>query len=121
MHRNLLLSNLAKYYTRNLITQEERQKYNQLKEFIATNPHCFERKNKGHITGSVWLVNHDMTQVLLTHHKKLKIWLQLGGHADGDPDIKAVALKEAQEESGIGHLEFVYDDIFDFDIHGRIP
>ena len=66
-------------------------------KFIEQNPNCFERSNKGHITGSAWIVNHDNSKVLLTHHRKLNLWLQLGGHADGEPDTKAVSLKEAQE------------------------
>ena len=42
------------------------------------------------------------SQFLLTHHRKLGRWLQLGGHADGDPDSAAPsALREAREESGM--------------------
>ena len=43
-------------------------------------------------------------RVLLTHHRKLDRWLQLGGHADGDRDLARVALKEAEEESGLAGL-----------------
>lgn len=39
--------------------------------------------------------------MLLTHHRKLGRWLQLGGHADGEADLLAVALREAREESGM--------------------
>jgi 8-oxo-dGTP pyrophosphatase MutT (NUDIX family) len=55
-------------------------------------------------------------RVLLTHHKKLDRWLQLGGHADGDTDLAAVALKEAEEESGLSDLS-VEPEIFDIDLH----
>lgn len=55
----------------------------------------------GHITGSALLMNQSFTKVVLTHHKKLNKWLQLGGHADGDSCCAQVALKEAIEESGI--------------------
>ena len=71
----------------------------------------------GHFTASCWLVSADGQRLLLTHHRKLQRWLQLGGHADGDRDLARVALKEAEEESGLTGL--VLDDpaIFDIDKH----
>jgi 8-oxo-dGTP pyrophosphatase MutT (NUDIX family) len=65
-------------------------------------------------------VNAAGTEILLTHHKKLNRWLQLGGHADGDTDVLAVALREAREESGLDGIEIFSREIFDIDIH-RIP
>ena len=73
----------------------------------------------GHFTGSAWLVDASGTRVLLTHHRKLDRWLQLGGHADGDIDLARVSLREAEEESGLRDL-VVEPDIFDLDRH-RIP
>jgi 8-oxo-dGTP pyrophosphatase MutT (NUDIX family) len=70
----------------------------------------------GHFTGSAWLVSADGDRVLLTHHRKLNRWLQLGGHADGDPDSAQVALREAQEESGLAGLR-VEAALFDIDRH----
>lgn len=86
----------------------------------------FERSRlAGHFTGSAWLVSADGRRVLLTHHRKLGIWLQLGGHADGDPDLSRVALREAEEESGLGGLR-VEPELFDLDRHwiparGEVP
>lgn len=74
---------------------------------------------EGHLTGSAWLVSADGRRVLLTHHRKLDRWLQLGGHADGDADLACVALREAEEESGLTGL-VVERTIFDLDRH-RIP
>lgn len=71
----------------------------------------------GHFTGSAWLVSADGQRVLLTHHRKLQRWLQLGGHADGDHDLSAVALREAEEESGLPGLSLASGDIFDLDRH----
>jgi len=86
-------------------------------DFLASAPDVFERSHPpGHFTGSAWLVSADGRRVLLTHHRKLARWLQLGGHADGDGDLARVALKEAEEESGLGGL-VVEPAIFDLDRH----
>lgn len=88
--------------------------------FLASHPAVFERSHGvGHFTGAAWLVSADGARVLLTHHRKLGRWLQLGGHADGDVDLARVALREAEEESGLAGLT-VWPDIFDLDRH-RIP
>lgn len=71
---------------------------------------------QGHLTGAAWLISADGTRVLLTHHRKLQRWLQLGGHADGDVDLVAVALREAEEESGLCDLA-IERGIFDLDRH----
>jgi 8-oxo-dGTP pyrophosphatase MutT (NUDIX family) len=71
----------------------------------------------GHLTGSAWIVSPDRERTLLTHHHKLDKWLQLGGHADGDGDLLAVALREAHEESGLTRLRAVDAEIFDCDRH----
>lgn len=89
--------------------------------FVCNTPHCFERQyRKGHITGSAWLLHPCGTGALLTLHRQLKKWLQPGGHADGDPDTLRVALREAEEESGIAGIVPVSEEIFDVDIH-EIP
>lgn len=86
-------------------------------EFAASTPDAFLREHAiGHFTGSAWLVSADGERVLLTHHRKLGRWLQLGGHADGDADLADVALREAEEESGLTSL-IVEGDIFDLDRH----
>ncbi len=85
--------------------------------FLASDAAVFERSHApGHFTGSAWLVSADGERVLLTHHRKLGRWLQLGGHADGDADLARVALREAEEESGLRELA-VERAIFDLDAH----
>ena len=84
---------------------ENSQTTTQFFEFVEANPGCFLRSNTvGHFTGSALVVNPSLTKVLLTHHKKLGMWLQLGGHADGHHLIHEVAMTEALEESGLTNL-----------------
>ncbi len=92
----------------------------QFMAFLQDHPNGFERSHEpGHFTGSCWLVSADGAHVLLLHHRKLDRWLQPGGHADGDRDLAQVALREAQEETGVAGLR-VEGGIFDIDRH-RIP
>jgi 8-oxo-dGTP pyrophosphatase MutT (NUDIX family) len=90
-------------------------------ERLAADPApVFSRDHpSAHFTGSAWLVSADGERVLLTHHRKLNRWLQLGGHADGDADLARVALREAAEESGLRDLNGEAT-IFDMDRH-EIP
>jgi len=84
---------------------------------LLNHPNAYQRMHlPGHITGSAWIVNEAFDEALLVHHAKLNKWVQPGGHADGDENILAVALREAQEETGIFHFE-ILPTIFDMDIH----
>ena len=84
---------------------------------LAEHSDCYGRHCwAGHITGSAWIVDPSGTEVLLTHHRKLDRWLQPGGHSDGDPDTLAVALREAEEETGLTVVP-VDGAIFDLDVH----
>jgi 8-oxo-dGTP pyrophosphatase MutT (NUDIX family) len=115
MHRQPLLDQLADYAAK---YPDEAETVGRFIDFVRSEGDCFERSLAvGHVTGSAWILNSDGSQVLLTHHRKLDRWLQLGGHADGDPDVFAVALKEAREESGLSDFEAVIEGIFDLDIH----
>ncbi len=94
------------------------QQAKKITQFINETPNCFERTHlEGHITASSWLVDSSRKKILLTHHKKLGKWLQLGGHVDGELDVLAAALREAREESGIQDIQPLSVDIFDVDIH----
>jgi 8-oxo-dGTP pyrophosphatase MutT (NUDIX family) len=85
--------------------------------FARSGIDVFERTRvDGHFTASCWLVSADGERVLLTHHRKLERWLQLGGHADGEADLVSVALREACEESGLADLA-IEPEIFDLDAH----
>ena len=126
MHRMALLKLLQKYSTSPLLTEEEVPMLARIIEFITDEPDCFQRELlKGHITASALITNEENTAVILLHHKKLNIWVQPGGHADGDSNVLGVALKEALEETGLETLYPLSQDIFDVDIHwipeGKVP
>ena len=114
-----LVKNLLEKYSPEI--QEELAFKEQMLKFLHEKSDAFHRSClEGHFTASALLLNKDMSKALLMHHTKLDKWFQLGGHCDGDSNVLAVALKEAQEESGIVKIEPVYRDIFDIDIH-KIP
>ncbi len=113
-HRRSVLDLLNVY----IPTSEEVLTKKQLIAFIKKHENCFERSlEEGHITASAWLLNQNGEKALLMHHAKLERWVQLGGHADGDSDVLGVAIKEAQEESGVMAIKPVSHAIFDIDIH----
>ena len=115
MKRHHLQRKLAQYFTED---PHEAQMLKRIVDFVATYPDCFERSLAvGHVTGSAWIVDQSRSHVLLTHHRKLDRWLQLGGHSDGDPDTLAVALREGREESGLDCIRVLSDEVFDVDVH----
>jgi len=119
MHRQPLLEQLARYLVRH---PEERSEVGRVQRLVTVHRDCFERSClPGHVTGSNWIVSDDGARCLLTHHRKLGRWLQLGGHADGDPDVARVALREAREESGMRDFDPVVPAdgcaILDVDVH----
>ena len=117
MQRRNLRSALAAYADRYPQEQGTVQRFATL---LGDHTNCFERTCwAGHITGSAWIVDPTRQQTLLTHHAKLNIWVQTGGHSDGDPDTWAVAQREGEEESGL-RLTLLDAGIFDLDVH-EIP
>ena len=114
MKRSQLLQLLHDY----IPSPDELLAKQQIIDFVTQHPHCFERSLlTGHITASAWLLSKDHSKALLMHHAKLNKWVQLGGHCDGESDVLAVAIKEAQEESGIQHIAPVSSQVFDIDVH----
>lgn len=115
MHRQPLLNLLARY---NPAEETDDRARDRIAAFVEANAECFERSLlEGHVTGSAWIVDASRSRCLLTHHRKLERWLQLGGHADGQTNILGVAMREAREESGLVSLVPVVAEIFDCDVH----
>lgn len=115
MHREDLLAKLSRYCPWEPGEETDRR---QIAAFVRAHATCFDSSHPpGHLTGSAWLLDATGQRVLLTLHRKLGKWLQLGGHADGDGDLLAVALREAREESGIDAIRPVSEEIFDLGVH----
>ena len=117
--REALLHTLEQYRVR---YPTEEGTVNRIQDLVGGRPDCFERTcMPGHITGSAWILSPDRSKYLLTRHRIFDRWLQLGGHADGCPWPHLVALREAEEESGLKGFG-LYRDLegfvpLDVDIH----
>lgn len=84
-----------------------------LLDCLGREPEVLTRKNPlAHFTASAWVVNPAHTRVLMAYHNIYRSWSWLGGHADGESDLLAVALREVREESGIRSARPVSRDIF---------
>ncbi|WP_017733485.1 NUDIX hydrolase [Nafulsella turpanensis] len=115
MNREAITQQLSQYRA---FDAEEEAFRSRILKLLQEEPECFHRHlRQGHITGSAWIVNPGGDQVLLLHHRKLDKWLQPGGHADGDENVRRVAEKEAREESGLSSIQILDQTIFDIDIH----
>ena len=119
MDRDDLLLLLDRYAFRH---RDEAETVDRIRDLIRVHENCFDRDClPGHITASAWIVSRETRAVLLTHHRKLERWLQLGGHTDGEADVLTAALREAEEESGLSNFEPIPRreemTILDVDVH----
>lgn len=95
--------------------QEEKDKEVFLK-YLNSFDNCLTRENEyGHLTSSAFVLNKQRTKVVMIYHNIYNSWGWMGGHADGDPDLLAVAIKEALEESGLKNVKPISEDIFVLD------
>ena len=96
--------------------QEERDR-ELILEIIESEKDVLTRENKKcHFTVSAWIVSPDRKKVLMCYHNIYNSWAWLGGHTDGDSDLKNVILKEVREESGITDIKFLSEDIFSLEV-----
>jgi 8-oxo-dGTP pyrophosphatase MutT (NUDIX family) len=100
--------------------ERERASLERMMRFVNATATPFDRANpEGHITGSAVVARADGSAFLLVHHRKLDRWLQPGGHCDPmDGGVLGTALREAQEETGVGDLVPALEGRpFDVDVH----
>ncbi len=115
MNRKSLIKQLERYTTE---WPEEKKMQSRMLEFLQRAADAYHRSClEGHMTASAWILNEKKDAVLLLHHAKLNKWLQPGGHADGNENLAEVALKEAQEETGLSSVCLDSEHIYDIDIH----
>lgn len=96
--------------------QEERDKEIIL-EILESEENILTRENqKYHFTVSAWIVTPDRKKVLMCYHNIYESWAWLGGHTDGESNIREVILKEVREESGVTNIRFLLDEIFSLEI-----
>jgi 8-oxo-dGTP pyrophosphatase MutT (NUDIX family) len=97
--------------------EQERVDQAAILSFIDNHSDVLVRSNLvAHVTSSAIIVNPTMTKVLFAHHNLYQSWGWVGGHNDGDPDLLGVALKEAEEETGVHGLVPVSESIFMIDV-----
>ena len=96
--------------------QEERDREELLRR-LDSHEDLYTRDNAAaHFTASAWVVSPDRKQVLMAYHRLYDSWAWLGGHADGDRDLLAVALREVREESGLTEVRPVSEDLYSLEI-----
>ena len=108
--------------------EQERQDQALILAFLERNPDAFYRSNLlAHMTASAWVVNPQRSKALMVYHRLYDSWSWAGGHADGEEDLLAVALREVREETGVQRLRPVTEDIYSLEVltvdghekHGR--
>ena len=108
--------------------EQERQDQVLILDFLRKNSDAFYRTNLlAHITASAWVVNPQRSKVLMVYHRLYDSWSWAGGHADGEEDLLAVALREVREETGVQRLRPVTEEIYSLEVltvdghekHGR--
>lgn len=110
MTREELLRQIAAYVPFN---EQEQADKELILRWIQENDDAFLRGNKvAHITASAWVVSPDRSKVLMVYHNIYNSWSWLGGHADGETDLLAVAMREVQEEAGIHTVRPVSEGIY---------
>lgn len=96
--------------------QEEKDKKFML-NYIDNSANILDRTNiVAHFTASSWIVNKARDKVLMIYHNIYDSWSWTGGHADGDDDLLAVAVKEAKEETGVDNILPVDGSIYSIEV-----
>lgn len=97
--------------------EQEKKDKETILEILEDEKNILTRDNKKcHFTVSAWIVNDDRKKVLMCYHNIYNSWSWIGGHADGESNLRKVILKEIREESGISDIKFLRDEIFSIEI-----
>lgn len=96
--------------------QEQSDKSLFLKAFETFEDVLSRDNEMAHMATSGFVVNKQRDKVLMVHHNIYNAWSLPGGHADGDPDLLAVTLKEVEEETGVTAVVPVMPEIFSLEM-----
>ncbi|MBP0970112.1 MAG: NUDIX hydrolase [Oscillospiraceae bacterium] len=92
-------------------TEREAADRRQILRYLDSGRDALSRDDTvAHFTASAWVTDPLRSGVLMAYHNIYRSWAWLGGHADGDGDLAAVAFREACEETGISSLSFLCGD-----------
>ena len=109
-----LLQKIERYKPRN---RQEVQDREEMLRYMRSGKDLYSRENaQAHWTASAWVVDSTRTKVLMAYHKLYDSWAWLGGHADGEQDLLAVAMREVREESGLRTVRPVTEEIYSLEI-----
>ncbi len=101
----------------NPINEQEMHDKEIMLAFMKEHSDYLSRENQiAHFTTSIWTVNKERTKTLMVYHNIYDSWSWIGGHADGEEDLAAVALRELQEETGVKNAKLVSNDILSLEI-----
>ncbi|MGX8681005.1 MAG: NUDIX hydrolase [bacterium] len=112
--RKTLISALKAYQPFN--EQEFKDKCEILRRLESGEELTLRENASAQLTASAWVINRDMTKVLMAYHNLYDSWAWLGGHVDGSYDLLNVALREVKEESGLTTVEPVFEGIYSVEI-----
>lgn len=109
-----LFQNIKNYTPLN---QQEACDKEQILQYMTHNTNYLVRENQiAHFTTSMWTINKEHTKTLMVYHNIYNSWSWIGGHADGNEDLRSVALRELQEETGIENAVLVSTEIFSLEL-----
>ncbi|MBO5556095.1 MAG: NUDIX hydrolase [Oscillospiraceae bacterium] len=99
------------------VNEQEQRDRELILAFLDRYPDAFCRSNPlAHMTASAWVVNARRDKVLMVYHRLYDSWSWTGGHADGEEDLLAVALREVKEETGVEHVRPVSPEIYSLEV-----
>ena len=99
------------------VNEQEAADRKALLQHLQSGADIYTRNNQtAHLTASAWVVSPERTQVLMAFHKIYNSWAWLGGHADGEHDMTAVARREVMEESGLEDVKLLTPGIVSLEI-----
>ena len=95
------------------VNQQEEQDQKLFLKYMENCSDYLDRENQiAHFTASIWTIDPERTKTLMVYHNIYDSWSWIGGHADGMEDLRSVAMRELQEETGVRDAALLGGDIF---------